>query len=128
MTLIEVIGGLAILATLLVALLVARDRFMRQWVHANQRMEATIAADALLAQWWDRPEEFPRQAAGDVPGRPNLVWRTSIAPNPRVRQLGGQVIRLEVFHRRDTAAVPVTVDIVLPPRLAQPTVTYNPGQ
>ena len=111
MTLVEVVGGLAILGTLLVALLVARDRYTRQWVRAQQRVEMVKAADGLLSAWWVRPDDFPRRAAGNVG---DFAWRTGVAINPAVARLDCEAVRLQVFDRRDPAAVPVTVDVVLP--------------
>ena len=114
MTLVEVVGGLAILGTLLVALLVARDRYSLQWVRAQRRVEMTHAADTLLSAWWASADKFPRSASGDVDAAGTFWWRTGVAFNPAVSQLGAETVQLQVFDRRDPAAPPVTVDVVLP--------------
>ncbi len=117
MTLIEVVAGLALLGTLLVGIVLAKVRFTQQWTAADRRVQTVRAADELLTAWWATPGGFPRRAAGDVPGRPDLSWRTEPVSNPAVEALGGRAVRLQVIDRRDPAGStdPVTVDLVLPP-------------
>ena len=112
MTLIEVLGGLAILGTLLVALLVARDRHARQWQRAGERVEAARVADDLLTAWWAEPAKFPRRSAGTVG---EWRWRTDDATDADARRLGLAVVRLRVWPADDLGAVPVTIDVALPP-------------
>ena len=118
MTLIEVVAGLALLAAVLSLVFAARSHVARQQVRADRRLAAVAAADALLAAWWQDPSKFPRAGGGTVPGRPDLVWRTGIVPNPAAEALGSQAVRLEV-----TSAGPpgvagarpvVSVEVVLP--------------
>jgi hypothetical protein len=97
LTLIEVVAGLALLSTLLVAVLTTKAKLTRQWSLAQQRLRAAEAADALLTAWWHDPATFPRHAAGAVPGHPGLRWRTSVVPNEPVNRLQASVVRLEVF-------------------------------
>ena len=59
MTLVEVVGGLALLATLLVAALLAQGRYMRQAASADRRLQAVTAADALLTSWRLDPRSLP---------------------------------------------------------------------
>ena len=114
MTLIEVLGGLTILATLLVAMLAARDRYTRQWFRADQRMEAAAVADELLTTWWQKPHEFPRRSAGSVEG---WRWQTRIVTDAAARGLGVEVVRLRVEPADDPSFTPVAIDVVLPPAL-----------
>ena len=51
LTLIEVVAGLALLATVLVLVFAARDRVAHQQVRADRRLAAVAAADALVADW-----------------------------------------------------------------------------
>src|SRR3954469_13058968 len=81
LTLVEVVAGLALLATLLVAVLGTKARVTRQWAHANRRLEAIAAADKLLAAWWATPATFPRKSSGNVAGDAGLSWRTTPVGN-----------------------------------------------
>src|SRR4051812_18319241 len=97
LTLVEVVAGLALLSTLLVAVLSTKARVTRQWAHAQRKLEATAAADKLLAAWWATPAAFPRRSAGTVPGDGGLAWRTAPVANEVVRPLGASVVRLEII-------------------------------
>jgi hypothetical protein len=116
LTLVEVVAGLALLATLLVAVLGTKARVTRQWAHANRKLEAVAAADRLLAAWWATPATFPRKNSGSVPGDAGLNWRTTPVGNDAVRPLGASVVRLEIVDERQPAAagaVLATVEVVL---------------
>jgi hypothetical protein len=117
MTLVEVVASLALLASLLVGLLLAKARYTRQAALAERRIEAARAADRLLAAWWADPPRFPRRGAGQIDGAADLSWRTSLVANPTLGELGAQVVRLEVLDDRPTAPPPegvlATVEVVL---------------
>jgi hypothetical protein len=100
MTLVEVIGGLALLATLLVALLLARGRFTHQAALADRRLAAIGAADALLTSWHQDPASLMRGGSGTIAGNDDLFWRTHIVDSPAVNQLDAQVVRLEILDNR----------------------------
>jgi prepilin-type N-terminal cleavage/methylation domain-containing protein len=111
LTLIEVVAGLALMATLLAATLTLKSRFARQRVAADQKRRATAAADALLTTWWTDPLHWPVRAAGRVPNDPDLSWQTRVVANAPVDAIGARVARLEI----ESASGPVlAVDLVLP--------------
>lgn len=97
MTLVEVIGGLALLATLLVALLLARGRYTHQAALADRRLVAVAAADQLLTSWHQDPSTLVRGGVGTIDG---LGWRTQLVNNPGVNALDAQVVRLEILDNR----------------------------
>ena len=116
LTLIEVVAGLALLATLLVAVLTTKAKLTRQWASAQQRLRAAGAADALLAEWWRDVKTFPRQASGTVSGEPRLAWRTQAVPNDAVNRLGASVVQLDVIDDgggRTAGEVLASVEVVL---------------
>src|SRR4051812_8008804 len=79
MTLIEVVGGLALLGTLLVGVLLAKAKFTRQAATADRKLQAVSAADELLVAWRQDPLALPRDGVGTVPGGGGdrqLSWRT----------------------------------------------------
>ena len=123
LTLVEVLAGLALLSTLLVAVLGTKVRVTRQWAHAQRKLEAVAAADKLLAGWWAKPTEFPRRSSGLVAGDSGLGWRTAPVANDAIRPLGASVVRLEIVDQRASApsasfvlaSVEVVLDDELPP-------------
>ena len=65
-TLVEVMAGLVLLGTLLVAIINAKGNHMRQWSQANARLQAIAAADELLDKWWKNTRELPRSDSGQI--------------------------------------------------------------
>ena len=116
LTLIEVVASLAILGTLLVAVLLAEARCRRQSAGANARLAACREAESLLETWWADLEKFPRNGQGEVENQREFFWRTSTLGNQEVEKLGGRVVRLEIFSRLGASREKpvVTVDVVLP--------------
>src|SRR4051812_18789944 len=100
MTLVEVVAALALLGTLLAAVLVVRVRYARQSAAAGRRLQAVAAADALLAGWHADPRSLPRFGSGRVDGDAQLGWRTAVVPNRDVNDLGVDVVRLEILDDR----------------------------
>ena len=54
LTLVEVVAALALLGTLLSAMLLARGRYVRQNMRAQESVEAVAVTDALLEQWFNQ--------------------------------------------------------------------------
>jgi type II secretory pathway pseudopilin PulG len=116
LTLVEVVAGLALLSTLLVAVLTTKARVTRQSAHAQRRLEAVAAADRLLAGWWRDVRAFPRDSSGEVAGNAGLAWRTRPVRNDAVNALTASVVRLEVTEARDErrrGTVLASVELVL---------------
>jgi hypothetical protein len=117
MTLVEVIAGLALLGSLLVAILLAKGRYTKQWARAAARRQAIVAADALLSEWWRTPDVLRSPDTGRVEGQP-LAWRRTLVHSTTAAELKMQVVRLEVFDDRagsgSEANGRVTVDVVVP--------------
>ena len=97
MTLVEVVAGSALLGTLLVAILLAQARIVKQAGLAARRVEACGIADGMLELWWSDPEEFRVDGSGDVQGREGWSWRTSVIENEDAERLGADVVALEIF-------------------------------
>jgi type II secretory pathway pseudopilin PulG len=117
MTLVEVVLGLVLLATLLVAVLLTRARFVRQTASAQRRAAAVVAADELLSEWWGDRKKFPVDAEGAVKDRPELAWRTRLVADETAQSLGGRVVALEMLDRGigDEAPEPILrVELLLP--------------
>ena len=104
MTLIEVLAGLVVLGTLLVAVSIARGRFLTQWADADKKLVAIHSADLLLAHWLTDPiRNVPLSGAGPLAGAPGFYWRTVVLPDPASAKLGALTVRLEVFDHRPSS-------------------------
>jgi prepilin-type N-terminal cleavage/methylation domain-containing protein len=99
LTLIEVVASLALLGTLLVTILMARQRYTRQWNLAVSKAEAVDVADQMLTQWWNNPQTLPHEGRGDVAGHSDLTWRTRTINSQEADALNARIVRLEVLPR-----------------------------
>ncbi len=118
MTLVEVLAGLALLASVLVGLLAAKAGYARQSERADLRLRAVTAADQLLAGWWQSPGGVPGSADGATPGDAGLRWRTRLVANAAVEEIGASNVRLEILSAAQDGRAPsfvLAVDLVLPP-------------
>ena len=103
MTLVEVVVGLMLLATLLVAILAAFGRHVRQVRHGQIRLEAARAADALLAEWFAEGGNLPREDEGVMPDNARFLWRITPVEDNVDETFDMGTIRFEVFYRDQEA-------------------------
>lgn len=99
LTLLEVIVAIVLLATLLVGVLVATGRHLRQIRAADQRRQAIEIADGLLAQWLRDPQRIHVPASGK--SRDGFIWRTRELPSTQVLSLGLRIVRVEIMDEKD---------------------------
>lgn len=112
-TLVEAVLGAALLGSLLVSVLVGASRLQAQAARAEARIEALAVADRLLKTWWAEPETFPRRGAGRL--EDGWTWRTQVRPSEAARDLGGEVVRVDLFRPEARTDDPdVTVEVFLP--------------
>lgn len=111
LTLVETLAGMALLGTLLTAILIADARLKVQSRHAQQRIEACRIADALLDGWWKDRSKFPRMDSGTV-NESGWRWRTHVLENDHAEALNAQMIALEI-HAPDEPDRPATQTTVL---------------
>lgn len=116
LTLIEVVAGIALLGTVLVAVLLTEAKCKGQSRGAKVRLAACRAAEKLLEEWWATPEDFPREGQGELSEETGFLWRTYVCRNEAAEELGGEAVRLEIRSQGFAAAEKpvVTVDVVLP--------------
>ncbi len=113
-TLVEVVAGLVLAATLLVAMITAFRVHRRQMVRAVRDRAALLEAESLLASW--HGSEIPRQASGWlVSGSQRWFWRT----RPIQRYALGEGIfvesvRFEMFDTDHRGRSVVTVELLRP--------------
>ena len=111
LTLVEVVAGLALMATLLVAMLSLKTRFTHQLGKSNLQLRGVAAADSLLTAWWADTSSFPINQSGAVASYPGFNWRTNLVANKAVAHLDSKVVRLDIT---DNATVVTSVDVMLP--------------
>ena len=111
LTLIEVVAGLALMATILVALLLLKTQFTHQLAASNERLRAVAAADSLLQDWWAAPATFPINKSGTIEIDRSLKWETHLVPNEAVSQLRARVVKLDILSE---ARVIASVQLMLP--------------
>ena len=124
MTLIEVLAGLAILSTVLVAILIAKGRYTRQHARAARLTEVVAATDQLLSEQWTDQGIAPGES-GPLPGLPDYEWRTFMhaAVLPRELENHARLVRLEVTRAdtNNTNNTPIlTLDLLTPPEVPPP--------
>ncbi|MFK7738312.1 MAG: prepilin-type N-terminal cleavage/methylation domain-containing protein [Pirellulaceae bacterium] len=95
LTLIELVVGLVLLATVLVSILLASARYEKSSRLAKNRRQAVQLADNLLASWFDSPRGIPIQAKGRF-GIEDFVWQTQLVRNDQLFGRGVRIVRLDV--------------------------------
>jgi prepilin-type N-terminal cleavage/methylation domain-containing protein len=100
-TLVEVVAGLTLLASLAVGVLLAARVHQRQIRFARERLAVIDLTDLLIESWQAQPSGIPVFASGPFgPVSADAGWRWQTRPVGRrlVFGLPVDVIRLEVFR------------------------------
>ena len=116
LTLIEVVAGLALMATVLVGILEAGGRHVRQIKRAQRQLSAAAEADRLLTGMAGNFEQLPDNNTGTECGD-GLMWRTRLMENREAREtMNIAIVRLEIFDPKQTKdQTPlVAIDVVKP--------------
>ncbi len=121
LTLVEVLAALALLSTLLVGTLMAHSRHAEQIRRSRRTLDALRRVDELLYRWMATDGLIPRTATGSLPGEgesgeDEWIWRTRLLSRDHCQSLKVDVVRLEVFPRREAAARQpvVALDLAVP--------------
>lgn len=112
-TLIEVLFGLVILATLLAAVVAARGRFLRQAADAQQKAALIRALDVQLEHWYagDIPT-LPLNESGTLDTLPDATWQTQTRRSSESAALNGWVVHVEATDNHASRAR-VAVDVLV---------------
>ncbi|MEM9587060.1 MAG: type II secretion system protein [Planctomycetota bacterium] len=113
-TLIEVVVGLTLMATLLVSSLLAFTAHRRQLAAAMRKQQAIELADDLLSRLESSREGIQPLKSGAVAGHPNWFWQTRLIGVTAPMRFECQVIRFEIIDRtpRGDARVLTSVDLL----------------
>ena len=115
-TLLEVVVGLTLMASVLVGSLLSFSAHHQQRRLADAKIAAVAVADQLLNEMLGTREGIPAVGRGLIAGRPNWFWRTNVIGAAAPAQIPIQVIRLEVVEvNNEGRMLPLaTVDVVEP--------------
>jgi type II secretory pathway pseudopilin PulG len=118
LTLVEVIAGLVLLATLLAAILIAFGSQAAQMRKSRDRLKAVVLADRLLADWSSQ-NAFPDIGSEQgLEGTKDWRWRLVNATSAELDTTGPSTIRLDVFRPigGNPDQVLASVDLLVPGR------------
>ncbi len=97
-TLLEVVVGLTLMATVLVGSLLSFSAHQKQLRDADARIAAVAVADDLLHHFCSSREGIPSAGRGRISGRPDWFWQTRIVGVTAPSDIPLQVIRLELIE------------------------------
>ena len=115
-TLLEVVVGLTLMASVLVGSLLAFSAHQKQRRNADAKIVAVAIADELLNQFTSSREGIPAIGRGAISGQPNWFWRTGVVGASAPVGVPLRVIRLEVVEVTEQGSLRplATVDVVEP--------------
>ncbi len=115
-TLLEVVAGLTLMASVLVASLLSFSAHYQQRRIAESKLAAVDIADQLLHDLSARREGIPDAGRGIIPGRRNWFWQTRVIGVAAPAQVLVRVIRFEVVEvtSKGTLRPLAAVDVVKP--------------
>ncbi len=112
-TLMEVVVGLVLMASVLVASLLAFSAHRKQLRNADAKIAAISIADELLYRLSESRDGIPLSATGPIANQPNWFWRTRPTGNIVATGVPVRVIRFEIVESNgQTIRVLTSVDVV----------------
>ncbi len=114
LTLVEVVAGIALLATLLVSLLSAFRAHAAQIRSAQDRLRAIRIADELLATWMAAGVIPAVDEQESIPETTGWSWRIARAESsPDLQKLGAAAVRLEIVEASEDSSARVLTFVEL---------------
>ncbi len=115
-TLLEVIVGLTLMATVLVGSLLSFSAHQKQRRFADAKIVAVTIADDLLNLLSASPEGIPANGRGLIAGKSDWFWRTSVVGAMAPANVPMRVVRFEIIEQSAQSPLRalVTIDLVQP--------------
>ena len=104
---VEVITSVVLLSTLLVGMLTAYSRHVRQLNRASELNVAVELTDQLLADWFRESNPLSDNRTGIFEGNPDFFWRVNLNRTGPENQVGARIIVLQVLKTKEPASTPV---------------------
>ncbi|MEQ1824850.1 MAG: type II secretion system protein [Pirellula sp.] len=98
-TLIEVVVGIVLMASLVATTMVALASHQRTILLAKQRQQANRVAETLLTNWYELNGDIPTRAQGVVDAQAEWHWQTQPIGSTTLCGLTVNIVRLDVFGR-----------------------------
>jgi len=121
-TLLELVVGLALLATLVVGTLLALRLHQRQIASAERKIAAVAALDQLVASWY-LAEQIPSNASGTTGPQNEWSWQAVIVQRRQIGPRGFAVVRVSLWpalpangsgNAPPTQAASASVELLIP--------------
>lgn len=115
-TLLEVIVGLTLMATILVGSLLSFAAHQKQRRLADAKLTAVAVADDILNRMHAAPNGIPQNDRGMIVGKPNWFWQTSVVGSVSAAQVPMRVVRFQIIEQPNGQPLRalVTIDLVQP--------------
>jgi len=126
-TLVEVLGALALLSVLLVGVLAAHHRHARQIARARKTLAAAEQVDAMLYEWANGSGGLPRDARGDL-SEGEFWWQTRVISQRHRAKLGIDIVRLTVYAKEDLDTQAERAKPLISLELASPAPQWPPEE
>ena len=97
-TLVEVVIGLSLMATVIVSSLLAFSKHQKQIRLAQAKIAAVQIADDLLNRMSASRTGIPAAASGSIPDHPNWSWRTRVTTETLRSPVPMQIINLQIIE------------------------------
>lgn len=116
MTLIEVVAGLALMGTLLAAMLSAKGGYVRQQQYAQRVLTAVALADEFLVSHWHNIEALELIGGGRFSQHDGLTWSVTRIDDASAADWYCKILRFRVVDATGSADDPplVSVDLLIP--------------
>ena len=102
-TLVEVVVGLTLLATVIVSSLLAFSKHQKQIRLSRSKIAAVRIADDLLNRMSASRTGIPPAASGPIPEHPTWSWRTSVTAETLRDPFPMQIIELQIIERENVS-------------------------
>lgn len=102
LTLIEVIVGLVLMATLLMTSWTAISQQRRHRAFATKKQQACQVAESIVSQWYERNGQIPLRAQGFAGSMREWSWQTQVVGTASLCGMQLPIVRLEVMGRVGT--------------------------
>ena len=113
-TLLEVVVGIVLLASLVSGVVVAMGAHHRKIRFARQKASAVHLTDELLSRWDQSQDGIPLSQVGNLVADGSMVWRTDVVQRRELCGVPVHVVRLNVFGKSsERITVLCSVDLVV---------------
>ncbi len=118
-TLIEVVVGLALMASVLVGSMLAFSAHRHQLLAADKKVAAVSVADDVLSRLINSRDGIPLKATGEIPSHPTWYWETIPVGTATPAGVALDVVRFQIIEITPAREhkVHATVNVVKRPPL-----------